>query len=216
MKAERYLNLSIGAPKRLAYLKSTNKDWRRVREWSFKNWEAAHCVLSQGFNGVGPNKVPIWYSHHNPYFRNERPTHEVLTNMRHTGWFSDADCSETLHGMVASLPHGRFIAGYHMTMNGEQVWFDEVFDDVADAARMADEHARVQAEKEREYDQRWQEARSISEDEIPAKLKRREECLLLAMSGIRREEYREEARGLKEEIRELRWKLKHDYADIEF
>lgn len=216
MKAERYLNLRIGAPRRLAYLKSTDQDWRKARNWGFKNWEAAYCVLSQGFNGTDAHKVPVWYDHVNGYFRNEQPAHKVLPHMRHTGWYSDADCQETVYGIVANLNHGRFISGYHMTMNGEQVWFDEVFDDVEDAARNGDSEAESIAEREREYSERWQAAREISEDKIPEKIKRRTECLLLARINHDREGMREEARDLKEEIKDLRYELSHDYKDIEF
>lgn len=203
-----YLELSIGAPARLASLKRKyGENWRNGRHWGFKNWESAYCVLSEGKNQ--------WYSHVNPNFRNERKAHEVLSHMRYTGWFSDADAEETICGMVASLPHGKFLAGYYQSMNGEVVWLNEIHDDAEDAARSGDGEAESLAEKEREYSERWREARGIAEDQIPEKIKRRTECLLLARINHDREGMREEACNLKSEIKDLQYELSHDYKDIE-
>jgi hypothetical protein len=218
MRTPTYLNLRIGAPKRLAYLKEANPtDWRKARHWRFKSWEAAYCILSQGFNGTDAHKVPIWYEHGGGSFRHERTYSDVISHNRHTAWYTDADCSDTCTGIIARLTHGRFIAGYLMSMNDERVWFDNIFHDQKEAAQMADEHARVVAEHEQEYDQRWQEANQIGEKMDDAK-KRRTECLILARSYALdspfRNEYRGEAAELKTKISDWRWELTHSYKDI--
>jgi len=113
-------------------------DWRGARHWTLGNYAAAYC---SGVNQGAGN----WYSHGGEQFRNERDACEVL-RMRHTGWYTDSYQDGLAIGIVASLPHGRFIAGYRWTDNDERVYFDDVFTNEDDAAHMADEHARVFAE----------------------------------------------------------------------
>lgn len=204
MPCPQYLNLNLKAPQRLAAL---GPDWHKARQWKLNSWEAAHAVLDQGAPGE-------WYHHDGSYFRDERFSDEILKHMNHTGWYCDADCQETARGLVGRLSHGRFIAGYFLSMNGERVYFDEVFDDEDDAARMADEHARVIGEREQEFDQRWQAARDI-ESKIEDAIKRRTECLLLARINHSRDAMREEAQDLKEKIENWREELKTDYKDVE-
>ena len=72
------------------------------------------------------------------------------------GWYTDGDQNDTAIGIVARLPHGRFLAGYRWSANDERVYFPQVFDDESDAARMADEHARVFAESAREDSERFE------------------------------------------------------------
>lgn len=157
MARQQYFDLSIPASRRLAmmrgdfaahstkyprcpeYAKPT--DWRKVRGYTHGSWEAAFCTLDQGLQ----DGTPIWYCHTGPVFRNERDAHEIICN-RHKGWYTDTDCSDTAIGIVGSLSHGRFITGYRWTSNDERVYFPEVFTDESDAARMADEHARVFAD----------------------------------------------------------------------
>lgn len=162
--------------------------------------------LNQGFNGEGRGRRPIWYSHSGAgCFRDEK--------LSDTGWYCDVDCSSTANGLTARLPHGRFIAGYCLSDSGERVYFDEVFDDVDDAKRMAEEHARVIAESKQEYDFKYQAARSL-EDKIEAQIKRRTECLLLARINHNREAMREEARELKASTAEWREELKTEFKDV--
>ena len=124
-------------------------DWRGARNWTMKSYAAAYCSgINQGFDG----ESPIWYSHGGEQFRNERDACEVL-RMRHTGWFTDSYQDDTAVGIVASLTHGRYIAGYRWTSNDERVYFDDVFTNEDDAARMADEHARVFAENCRDSEE---------------------------------------------------------------
>ena len=107
-------------------------------------------ALSQGRNGG----TPIWSTFSTDVFRNERDAQDILA-LRHDGWFTDDECNETAIGIVGRLPHGRFIAGYRWTYNGERVYFPEVFDAGEDAACMANEHARVFAEGAREDSKRF-------------------------------------------------------------
>ncbi len=117
--------------------------------------------ISQGFNGEGRHATPIWYADR-PYFRDERWCDAVRRSIRHTGWFGDTENQENPHrGIVGRLTHGRFIAGYHVDNNDERVYFNEVFDDEDEAASMADEHARIAAEREDEYSQQWNEAQKL-------------------------------------------------------
>jgi hypothetical protein len=138
-----------GTPARMAILRMMAGDWRRARNWTMKNYAAAYCSgINQGFDG----ESPIWYSHSGAQFRNERDACDVV-RLQHTGWFTDRYQDETAVGIIASLPHGRFIAGYRWTSNDERVYFDDVFTNEDDAARIADEHARVFAENCRDNEE---------------------------------------------------------------
>lgn len=131
-------------------------DWKGARHWTLHSWEAAFCAgLDQGFNGDGPHKTPIWYTHDGAQFRDEKFADECKGGPDHTGWFTDTDQIEKARGIVGRMTHGRFIAGYHWSTNGERVYFPEVFSDEEDAAQMADEHARVFAESAREDSERF-------------------------------------------------------------
>ena len=72
-------------------------------------------------------------------------------NIDHTGWWTDEYCDSKIRGIVVRLPHGRFMAGWSMGEGMASTIEPGVFDDIDDAARMADEHARVAADNEREY-----------------------------------------------------------------
>lgn len=171
-----YLNLSIGARSRLASLKrsaatlaanvnrnmhvAANPTWRTMRHDSFANPYGSLC---SGTNGEGRNASPIWCTHSGPQFRKERDSHDVV-RLSHTGWFTDGeDMNELAIGIVAGLPHGKFLAGYRLTMNDERVYFAQIFDDEQDAARMGDEHARIIGESESEYSRKGDEARTLSD-----------------------------------------------------
>ena len=72
----------------------------------------------------------------------------------HRGWFCDDECDQTIRGIVAALPHGRYLAGWAM---GEQMAASigaTVYTDAVEAAQAADEEARIAAEREREYRQK--------------------------------------------------------------
>lgn len=166
MSNVQYFNLSISAPRRLAMMRKDfaahpvryphcpenvkPATWRGVRSWGLHNWQSAFATLSAGLN----DGKPVWYSHNGPEFRDERDAHDVC-NIGHDGWFTDVDAEETAIGIVARLTHGRFVAGYRWTSNDERVYFPEVFTDEDDAARMADEHARIFADNARACSERF-------------------------------------------------------------
>ena len=78
---------------------------------------------------------------------------DVAKHLRHTGWFVDDDQGEIIRGVVVSLSHGRFLAGWSMG-EGCAAWIERaVYDDETTAAYSADEWARLAAEAEREYNE---------------------------------------------------------------
>lgn len=122
------------------------QNWRAARSYGFGNWASAYCELTQG----GGDKNPLWYAHTGEQFRGEKYADEVGdAYIQHEGWYSDMECSEKYRGIVGLLTHGRFIAGYTWTANGERVYFDRVFSDESDAARFADSEAESIAEDAR-------------------------------------------------------------------
>jgi hypothetical protein len=215
-----------GTPARLAILKmiaadSVNNrnphtrlqpgDWRGARHYTMGSYSAAYShEPSQGFNG----KTPVWYSHGGEYFRNERDAGDVLrhtTRDRVGAWHTDVDGRETAIGFVASLPHGRFIAGYRWTSNDERVYFPDIFDDETDAAHMSDEHARVFAEMTREDSEKANHAARIGDD-IEDALIRLRECMALRHKACM-QYVRDEISTLCDSIRQKREELRTDYAD---
>lgn len=192
-------------------------DWRKARTKTFITMSPA---LDQGFNTQNAGsqyekKTPIWYTHSGPQFRNEKDSHEV-ENMRmdHTGWFSDADCSEMFIGIVGALTHDRYIAGYRKTDSGERIYFGHVFDNERDAANYGDNAARIDAETEQEYSQRWQAAQDLDCDINEAM---QDAARLFALRHHRKfgESARESLANVVETIREKREELQNEYSDIE-
>lgn len=110
------------------------------------------------------------------------------------------------------MTHGRFIAGYHWSCNDERVYFNEIFDNTRDAALMSDEHARVIAEREMEYQKKWRDAQNIETDNEEA-FARLRECLRL-----RNDEYfayvRNEIHALIETIKGNRARLETEFKGI--
>lgn len=159
-----YVSLSIRAPERLAILrsKSPTGNWRDARACGFHNGESYSGQISPGFNP--PGKTPIYSTHAGPYFRDERFADDVVANIRHKGWYSDTDCGATVRGIVARLPHGRFIAGYYWSDNGERVYYPESFDDATDAAHAADSRAERYAEICMEDSERFNAAQSLQSE----------------------------------------------------
>lgn len=185
MSNRRYFNLSIPAPRRLAMMRadfanhSTKyphcpefakpKSWRDMRETTFKGFAAYFGESDRGYsiNSRG-ERIPCLYAHKPDTLpvRSMRDAHEVLTHLRHTGWYCDDDRDSLCIGIVASLPHGRFLAGFRLTDNGEYVLFlDRIFDHERDAAFAADSIAENLAETEREHNEKWREASTL-DDEI--------------------------------------------------
>lgn len=227
MSTARYFNLSIPAPARLQMLRDAfanhaarypycpehakPKSWRDIRGTTFKSVHAYCGGLDQGFNGTDGHKTPVWYCHTGPQFRGERFADECEGGPAHKGWFSDTDFSEKARGIVGRLTHGRFIAGYHWSSNGERVYFPEVFSDEGEAANMADEHARTYAETCMEDSEKQDAAREL-ETGIEDKLQRLRECIALRHKACMRY-VRDEIAQLCEVIRENRETLHRDFAE---
>jgi len=180
----RYFDLSITAPRRLALMRKDFNEfnmqfphcpehakpitWRNVRAYRFDNYAATFGLSSIGKDSDGkilstfvPDSLPV---------RKLRDVHDVASRIRHTGWYCDDDQSSLCIGIVASLPHAKFLAGYRLTDSGQHVLqLENIFDDESDAADYADGIAESHAETERDYQERFREALRI-EDDIAADL----------------------------------------------
>lgn len=223
----RYFDLRTPAPVRLAMMRAAfanhakryphcpeyakPKSWRDIRGTTHKSVAAYCCAgLNQGFNGKGFTRVPVWYGHGGAQFRDERFAHECEDGPDHTGWYTQADGATSrdgsglARGIVGRLPHGRFIAGYWWGDNGERVYFADVYDDEREAARMADEHARVFAEDAREDNERFEAMREAEESEESARVAAR----LAVMARNVSLDHRNIACQLLTELREARETLR--------
>jgi hypothetical protein len=210
---------------KVAHVRATNKspsmtpaDWRAARAYGFHNWRAAHGAgLWQGETGEGCDKSAMWYSHAGEQFRGERFADECEGGPDHRGWFTQADGTTykdgtgLARGIVARLPHGRFIAGYWSGDNGERVYLPEVFTEEREAARAADGHAESFADMAREDNEKWEAARELESETEDAE-KRLRECLALRHRACTAY-VREEARELIETIRGNRARLAGEFAD---
>ena len=76
---------------------------------------------------------------------------EILSSIRHEGWYCDDLCSETIRGLVVRLPHGRYLAGWSMGEKMASMVEGIIFHDIDEAARYADQCAESAAEKEKDY-----------------------------------------------------------------
>lgn len=165
-------------------------DWRVARRYTLCNYAAAY---GSGIYQGGKK----WYSHMGEQFRNERDADNCDGGPDHRGWFTDSEGYDIAVGIVASLTHGRYIAGYRWTLNGERVYFDGVFTDESEAACMADEHARVFAESAQEDSARYETMRG-AEDTAEEK---RNAARLAIMARNVSAEHREMAREALAELR---------------
>lgn len=223
-----YLNLNIPAKRRLAILKNSAAElnaghnlrksqndmrpytWLDVRYSGFHNARANRCELSPGFNDNG--QTVIWYCHTGPYFPRERFADECNGGPDHCGWYADSEGYNVIHGVVVALPHGRYLAGYYQSDNGERVYYPDIFDDERAAARFADSKAKSLAESEREYNERYHAARDI-EDNLQRYVERLRECLALRNNPCFAR-VRNEIAGLVKNIRSTRKTLKTEYAGV--
>lgn len=222
--AYEYISLAIGAPARLAILRRDFAQWYvknphaprdRVTSWRdvrFANLRGPHG-LGQGFNGDGRYREPVWYTHDGAHFRHEQDADKALSRrLDHTGWYTDDTQDNLAIGIVAALPHGRWLAGYRLTNNDERVYFAALHDTKEDAARMADEHARVYAEQAREDDARYREAQSL-EDDNERDARRLAECRVLR-HNCDRDAYTNEARDLLLAMRSRKFRLATEFKDV--
>ncbi len=110
-------------------------------------------------------------------FRDVGAAHDIVW-LRYTGWHKDADGSETISGHVWQLParNGEtiYLAGYveedsgYCTLSATHGRI-ETYADKEYAASAADALAEKDAEKEREYSERWQAARAADDDRNDAR-----------------------------------------------
>lgn len=154
----RYFNLSIPAPKRLALMRKVNPDWRKARHWTLTNYAAAFGLSSRGYNERNGKRIPVLYS----FDKNSIPVRSIrfcddVARIDHKGWYVDDDgCRGVVRGIVADLPHGRFLSGYVESDNDSYVLFTEdIFDNADDAARDADSEAEFYSEQCRELNARF-------------------------------------------------------------
>lgn len=182
-------------------------DWRKARSYTMKTYVDAYV---HGIHQCAGQ----WYTHGGEQFRNERDAGDISDYVRRNtggGWYTDVYQYGLAIGIVASLSHGRFIAGYRWTDNDERVYFPGIFSDAETAARMADEHARVFAEDAREDSERAQAAMQL-QDENENALIRLRECIALrhrqCMGYVR-----DEIANLIEQIRANRKRLTGEFAD---
>ena len=209
-----YLNLRIGAPRRLAHLRTSaqrhnekfpahSATWKTMRYATFKS----SVGLSQG-RQFGAS---VWYAHDGEQFPREVYADACLSGIRHEGWFTDSYQDEKARGIVARLPHGKFLAGCEWSANGERVYFPEIFDSETDAAHQADGHAESFADACREHDAKYREAQNLQTEAEDMAHQLAEKLAL--RNDLRFPDAREEARELLTELRELRECLQNDFAD---
>ena len=209
-----YLNLKIGAPRRLAYLRASAQRRNEKLPGSAAAWRTVRYAtltqpghLAQGMNGG----APVWYAHTGAAFPREEYADECYRGIRHKGWFTDADCTMKARGIVVRLPHEKFLAGYELDDTGERVYFPEIFTDESDAARRADGHAERFAEACLEDSRRFVDAQELEyrcqklADNLAEKLALR--------NNPRFPDAREEARELRTELRETRERLQNEFPD---
>ena len=209
-----YLNLKIGAPRRLAYLRASAQRRNEKFPGSAATWRTVRYAtltqpghLAQGMNGG----APVWYAHTGAAFPREEYADECCQGIRHKGWFTDADCAMKARGIVVRLPHEKFIAGYEWDDNGERVYFPEIFDSETDAAHQADGHAESFADDCREHDAKDREAQDLQTESEDMAHQLAEKLAL--RNNPRFPDAREDARELLTELRELRERLQNDFAD---
>lgn len=180
------------------------------------NYRAGCAFLDQGRDG----EKAVWYTHQGAEFKRQKFVDEVIGDhgralIDHRGWFTDDDCSDTIRGVVVRLPHGkRFLAGYYMSMNGEHVYFGDVYDSERDAMYAADSAAQQLAEDECRYHARVLEADRL-EERIESSTLRLRECLALRRVPALRggKNYRREAQRCAATIRNAREELTQ-YGDV--
>lgn len=189
-----YLNLAIGAPRRLAILRANAIAW---------NSNPRHISQVDSWRDVRFGKLSYAADQWFPW----------RTSEASQGWYCDPDCNGTAIGFVGSIPHGRFIAGVRFTNADGYAYLPEVFTDAKEALNQADEHARILAEHECEYQTRWREARDL-EDKISEQ--QADLCMQFALRHHKRlgAAAREAIADLTDAIRDARNTLTRNYGDV--
>lgn len=204
---DQYLNLKIGAKRRLEILRKSAKSGQWIRPMTWRDCRFASFRTASGLDWCGKH----WVTFDNPFSR-QRYADIAYSGIKHTGWYTDSECNGKSRGVIVPLPHGRFIAGYEWSDNGESVYYPEIYTDIERAARSADYHAEKFAEAQNEDNARFNECQRL-ETLIEDSLQRRAECLLLARINHNRDAMRDEARDLKETIIEARETIAREYSE---
>lgn len=178
-----YDNLRGGSRARLAKMRRYADDWNNNPKRSTRiNWRSALAhgigsIKSDAHGGTSGNYSAIPTSVLDG-LRDIGDAADIIPSMRHTGWYADDLQDELYVGHVWQLPSRDgeecYIAGYSERDSGYTMLCAsngrlETFDDAADAARAADGLAERNAEREREYQERWRAATDL-DDDISAKL----------------------------------------------
>ena len=210
-----YLNLRIGAPRRLAYLRTiAQRHNEKFPSGSAATWRTVRYATLTHPGGLCPGSnddTPIWYADTGPAFPRETYADLCAEGPDHHGWFTDAECDEKARGIVVRLPHGKCLAGCEWSANGERVYFPEVFVDERDAAHRADSHAESFADVCREHDAKYREAQNLQTEAEDMAHQLAEKLAL--RNHPRFPDAREEARELLTELRETRERLQNEFAD---
>lgn len=144
--------------------------WERSKDFdAVPRWFGDH---ESGVRVKGPNPIrggqpfkaggtTLTWCEDTSYFRNVQPAHEII-NLRHTGWYNDNDFQdEVIRGMVFQIPgrNGKpqYLTGHDDPVNPGTACIDmrNIFNDREEAARDADDIARLVAERECEYREAW-------------------------------------------------------------
>lgn len=84
---------------------------------------------------------------------------DEVVRLRHKGWYCDAFQDSVIRGVIFRLPGARgFLAGWSMGEQMSSAVAYDIHDTAEDAARAADELARIAAEEQREFEQKESEA----------------------------------------------------------
>ena len=210
-----YLNLRIGAPRRLACLRtSAQRHNEKFPSGSAATWRTvryATLASARGLQQGTQDGKPVWHTHTGSAFPRETYADECYRGTRHEGWYTDADCAMKARGIVVRLPHGKFLAGYEWDANDERVYFPEIFTDETDAARRADSHAESFADDCRKHEVKRREAQDLQTEAEDMAHQLAEKLAL--RNNPRFPGAREEARELVAELRGLRQRLQNEFAD---
>lgn len=81
---------------------------------------------------------------------------EIISSLRHRGWYADTHYDDVYRGIVYRLPGNRFLFGYADPINPDCALLANCFSaDAHEAARSADTIAQRFAERDRSFDEAW-------------------------------------------------------------
>ena len=102
---------------------------------------------------------------------------EIVSRINHKGWYSDEWQEYTIRGLVMRLPNNRgFLAGWSMGKGMISFVDYDVFLDEVDAAQCADSMAENAAEREREYQAKWEAEQALEDERIENRFRDAMEC----------------------------------------